>query len=279
MVLGMLMLLLACTRPERVPSDADTSAPADSDAPTPIEPGCGGEDACEIADGKYLAWAPSDADGPLPVLIFVHGYGGVPLSISNDTEEVAAMNDLGVLLILPASDGNSWNEDRGSDRRDDYAFIESVIDDAETRWGLDPDRVFVGGFSTGGSMASMLACYLPERFAGAVTMSGTFWEPMPTDCAAPIPLQHTHGTTDTTWPLEGRSFGSAAQGAVADGVAVWRTLNGCSEESTITKDGPLLCEEWSGCEAPTRLCMHDYAHQRVDGWGARQAGWLLSVSE
>lgn len=275
----MLLLFLACTRPERIPPDTSTASPADSAAPATMDPGCGGEEACEIEAGRYLAWAPEGVDGPLPALIFVHGYGGIPLSISNDTADVAAINDLGVLLLLPASDGSSWNEDRDPSRRDDYAFIGSVIDDAQARWGLDPEQVFIGGFSTGGSMASMLACYTPERFAGAIALSGTFWEPMPADCIAPIPMQHTHGTADTTWPLEGRSFGTAQQGAVDDGVSVWRTLNGCGEESTFTRDGPLQCEEWVGCTRTTRLCLHDYAHQRVDGWGARQVGWLLSVGE
>ena len=277
---SMLPLLLACTEPTRQPPDtsADTTDTAsDTTAETATDPGCGGNDVCEIDEGRYQAWAPEGVDGPLPALVFIHGYGGAPISISGDKEDVAAINEQGVLLILPGSDGGSWNENNDPDRRDDYAFIAAVIDDAAIRWGLDPARVFVGGFSTGGSMASMMACYRPELFVGAVSMSGTFWEPMPDDCQAAIPLQHTHGTADTTWPLEGRSFGSLSQGAVEDAMALWRARNGCSDESTVTRDGPLQCEEWSGCTARTRLCLHELAHQRVSGWGERQTRWLLSL--
>lgn len=50
--------------------------------------------------------------------------------------------------------------------------IARFADEAVAAYGADPDRVYVAGFSQGGIMALTALLTAPERFAGAVGMSG-----------------------------------------------------------------------------------------------------------
>jgi phospholipase/carboxylesterase len=86
-------------------------------------------------------------------------------------------------------------------------FISEAVD----AYGVDPRRVFVGGFSQGGAMTYSLAVTVPELLAGAVIMSGRTIPEMaermaPTEKLDGLPVLVVHGTRDTVLPL---SFGHA----------------------------------------------------------------------
>jgi phospholipase/carboxylesterase len=53
-----------------------------------------------------------------------------------------------------------------------WAHLARFADEAVAAYGADPARVYVGGFSQGGIMALAALLTAPERFAGAVVMSG-----------------------------------------------------------------------------------------------------------
>ena len=238
---------------------------------------CGGDGAmCPVASGKYAAWAPRRAGEPLPVLLFFHGYNGDPGTIAS-TATLDALDEEGMLLIAPEGIDQSWNLWSQPEERDEAAFVADVLADVRQRWAVDDSRIYISGFSIGGSMANILACAHGDTYAATAPFSGTFWEPMPEACdAPPMPLRHVHGTEDTTWPMAGRAFSAdMAQGAVEDGVAVWRAHNGCTETSTQVTEGTLTCTVWSDCTGEAvRLCLHDGGHIRPSGWAADLLDWL-----
>lgn len=82
------------------------------------------------------------------------------------------------------------------------AFCEEVVRECK----LDPRRLFIGGFSMGAAMAGALALLQPQRFAGAVMISG--W--LPPDVSPPRyrgaalrghRIFQGHGTRDQIVPL------------------------------------------------------------------------------
>ena len=247
-------------------------------------PPCGGGVVCEVDDGVFYAVAPADAGrDPLPALIFAHGAGGSPQQYTESASVLEAFSAAGVLLIAPEGTDGHWsiNEGWGSGR-DEIAFFDEVLAEADEVWGLDADRLYISGFSVGASVAYMAACERPDLYAAAAPMSGSYWEPFPESCAGgPLPVRHVHGTADQTWPLEGRSFGDhATQGSAQGAVDLWRAHDGCAETTEEVVLGPLTCQVWSDCDGDSevRFCLHDEGHTRIDGWAADLLEWLVLQS-
>ena len=243
------------------------------------EPGCGGDDPCEVDSGRYLAWLPDDWNGrdTLPVIVRFHGHGGTPDGASvNPLRDAAA--EAGVLLLLPEGEAETWNvtgiEGFSATQRDELAFMDDVLADASLRFPLDPARRLATGFSQGTSVASLLGCTRPGDWPMVYAMSGTFWDPHPDTCAAAVPVRHVHGDSDGTWPRAGRPIGPATQGDVDESLALWRATNGCGTETETFTDGPLTCTRWLDCTgAPVEDCRHPEGHSRLDGWADRTLAW------
>src|SRR5690606_12038181 len=49
-----------------------------------------------------------------------------------------------------------------------------AIEDASERYSIHPDRVFLAGYGTGGTMARRVALRRPTAFAGCVSLGGRF---------------------------------------------------------------------------------------------------------
>ncbi len=180
-------------------------------APVPALAGCGPDAApCLLPGGQYEAELPTAVAGPLPAVIFVHGYGSSGEGTMRNRGMVDALLARGYAVIAPdgspmvGRDGRSWAFRASPGGRDDVAFLQAVRDDAVARFGLDPRRLLLAGFSVGGSMVSYTACAAPQAFSAYAPVSGGFWRPHPDRCAGPVRLLHTHGWSDTTVPLEGR---------------------------------------------------------------------------
>ena len=259
----MLVLLLACQPTEAL-----------------VEPPCGGDDDCSTSLGSFQVWAPEGwAGDPLDVLVYFHGHDGEPAQYSGSESRMEDFGDAGVLLVLPYGEGGSWNpwgtEGFGGQRRDDLAFYRELVDFVDTHWPTE--RRWVSGFSLGASMAYQVAC--EEPVDAAVGTSGGFWEPIPASCpTSPVPFRHEHGTADSTWPLEGRTFsGGAKQSAAEDMVAFWREHNSCTETATAYDDDALSCTRWTCAEETVvDYCLHDEGHKRPSGWIGRLTTWLAS---
>jgi len=243
------------------------------------DPGCGGDDPCEVSGGRYLAWLPDGWNGRdvLPVVVRFHGHGGTPDGASVNPLGDAA-SEAGALLLLPEGEAETWNvtgiEGFSASQRDELAFMDAVLADASERFPLDADRRLATGFSQGTSVASMLGCTRPRDWPMVYAMSGTFWEPQPAACDAPVPVRHVHGDTDSTWPRTGRPIGPATQGDVDESLALWRATNGCGSQTETFEDGPLRCTRWTDCSgAPVEDCRHDAGHVRLDGWAERTITW------
>ena len=184
---------------------------------------CGPDAPCAVAGGDYFLAFPDDWDGesPLPALIFYHGHRSSGLSVLNSGSMHDAFGDHGYLLIAPngakrpGTDIRAWPARPTTDgARDDVAFSLDVIEDVAARVPLDRDRLYVAGFSAGGSMAYMMACYEGQRFAGAVSIAGALRRPIPDGLCpgGPVSMLHFHGYADTQVPLEGRGHRRLAPG-------------------------------------------------------------------
>lgn len=186
----------------------------------------------------------------------------------------------GFVVAYPQGVGVSWNAGdccgtAWTDAVDDVGFVSALIDRLSAEYCIDPRRIFATGMSNGGFMSHRLACELSDRIAAIAPVAGVIGvEPAGCTPERPVPVWQFHGTEDLLVPYEGGTpvLNDLGTGlvfrSVAETMEHWATHNGCGVETTaFYEEGDSTCVEWSGCEAPTRLCT-------VDGGGHTWPGGL-----
>ncbi len=244
---------------------------------------------CVVGGGEYYAVMPETAQDP-PAVIWLHGYARSGKAMIQKPTYVAPFIHRGFAVIMPSGQSFpgleklDWGVDDGYDwARDDIAFLKAVRADAVERFDLDPARILIAGFSRGGSMVWDLACRAPELAKGFAAVAGAFWEPMATDCSAPVHLFHTHGFKDQMVPFEGREMSwegiDFIQGNVMKGVDVWRRENACmtSAKNSFGDDGSMQ-KDWTKCAAGSiRLRLTRGGHGVPKGWREAVLNWFEAL--
>jgi polyhydroxybutyrate depolymerase len=228
---------------------------------------CGGDIACRIEGGSYRIEMPSAGEAKA-VYVYFHGYkSSADLQMQ---QRYLIDTALAHHLAFVAVDGiaGGWSYPNSfADRRDEKRFIGQVFDDLEARFGFQPARTIIGGFSIGASMAWYTACQQGERAAAMVTFSGVFWRPLPkpSDCVADIPaMVHFHGKADTTFPLHGRAIGNGLhQGDAFESIAVLRDRARCDRgRAHPVEIDDIACEDVPDClQGDSIVCIHDGGHE------------------
>jgi polyhydroxybutyrate depolymerase len=225
-----------------------------------------------------------------PAVIWLHGFGRSGKAMIQKPAYVDPFIRRGYAVIMPSGqpgisvENLDWGVADGYDlARDDIAFLRAVRADAVERFGLDPSRILIAGFSRGASMVWDVACQAPELARGFAAAAGAFWEPMTTECSAPVHLFHVHGFKDRMVPFEGRELRwedvDFAQGNVMKGVDVWRRENACmgSAENGFGDDGSMQ-KDWTNCAAGSvRLRLTRGGHGVPEGWREAVLDWFEAL--
>ncbi|OMI88294.1 hypothetical protein BSZ07_18420 [Streptomyces sp. M1013] len=163
---------------------------------------------------QYLLHRPpapgaDDDDGPRPLLIAFHGRGADAAELRAKTRLERAATARGMLVAFPEGLGHGWGAGtqvtkQRPDPGLDVRFTEALIKHLVRTERADPERVYVAGFSNGGSMALRMAAERPALLAGAASVSGQ----LPTGSAAveptgPVPVMVVYGADDPVRPLAG----------------------------------------------------------------------------
>jgi polyhydroxybutyrate depolymerase len=209
---------------------------------------CGSDTNCMVGNRHYRISMPEGHDGTTPVgaLIWSHGYRGSAAGVMRNGSLRRMVSDAGLALIAAQGIGGTWDLPYGprtfdSTGASEFAYFDAVIGDATTNYSVDPKRIIASGFSAGGMMVWNLACSHPNKFAGFIPMSGTYWLKPPASCAAPVSsIVHIHGDADKTVPLTGRAILDTKQGEVATSLSMYEEF-GSFGESTVSKNGSLAC--------------------------------------
>lgn len=157
--------------------------------------------------------------GKLPLLLFLHPSGETPAAAVMETRFDRLAATAGFIAAFPPASSNGWaaqNTPGLSDSPVDQVWLTKLLDRLLATEPIDPNRVFVAGFSRGAVMTERLACVIADRIAAAVVVGGAPWVG---DCtpSKPLSILFVHGTADSTLRISG-----ARQ--VAD---QWRALDGC----------------------------------------------------
>ena len=116
-----------------------------------------------------------EADYAYPLLIWLHGAGMDESQLSRIMPVVSMRNYVAVAPRgLLTRDGEiAWPQTpEGICRSEQRVF--DAVDAARERFHVAPDRVFLAGMDTGGTMAFRIAMNHPDRFAGVLSICGAF---------------------------------------------------------------------------------------------------------
>lgn len=264
-----------------------------ADGSTSARP-CGMDEPCAVTGGDYYLSYPDDWDGesPLPAIVFFHGHNSSGQSAMKSQTIKRVFVDNGYLLIAPNGEKMQGRNTRrwparpvaAGEWRDDVAFTMDVMEDVANRVPLEADHVLVSGFSAGGSMAWMMACYEGDNFAGFASVAGALRRPVPQEVcpAGPVRMMQIHGFADNQVPFEGRGIGDWHQGDVFESLAILRETNECQTNPTaINLDDEFWCRIWQGCAShrDIQFCMHDGGHGLPAGWAEITREWFEGAQD
>ena len=226
---------------------------------------CGEDTDCVVGDRTHRIAGAENA--PNGALIFAHGYRGSAAGVMRNRGLAALADDFGLALIAFNGVNGAWQlpnrpRNKSATGEAEFFYAQSVLADAEARFGLDRSRVVMSGFSAGGMLTWQLACSRPDLFAGFIPMSGTFWDPVPDSCVGPVAnVVHIHGDADGTVPMAGRVIGDGKQGEVMEAMAMYRAIGGFSEQVSLAVEPDLTCRV-SQNDAGTvlNICMFKGGH-------------------
>ena len=173
---------------------------------------------------NMIVYTPSNLGQNRPLMITMHGMNqDANYHITNSQWEQVA-DTAKFLVVYPNGLSNRWDISGTTDT--DY--ILAIINEMSTRYGIDTDRVYLSGFSMGGMMTYWAATQIAEHIAAYAPVGGYLMGGPNTNSSRPIPLIHTHGTTDDVVSYNG----------VSTSINAWVTRNQCITPGQVTSPYP-----------------------------------------
>lgn len=180
---------------------------------------------------------------PAPLLLAFHGSNGSGGSFLEGTGLHRATDPLGFLTVYPTSAVGNWAEGCGCNNADrlgidDLGFTQALIDTVSAQYTVDPDRIYVLGFSQGGLYAQRVACEMADRVAAVAVVAATMSVPLSLTCAPaePVSMLVLHGTADTVLPYQGTSQGALSILSAPATLETWRMHNNCATDLETTSE-------------------------------------------
>jgi poly(3-hydroxybutyrate) depolymerase len=210
-------------------------------------------------------------DGPLPLVIDLHGYGEHVRSHASATGFESLGRTHGFVTITPQGRGEPPRWDLGPDGAD-VRFITDLLDEVERELCIDTRRIYVTGHSMGAFLLSQLACSpLASRVSAWAPVAGLREVP---DCpTSGEPVLVAHGTADATVlysgglsPAAAEILGMSAAGPpIPDLVDAWAARNGCPGTPPVERTETAL-RTWISYPCDVELLRLDQApHVWPDG--------------
>ncbi|QDU86531.1 Alpha/beta hydrolase family protein [Planctomycetes bacterium Pla163] len=164
-------------------------------------------------------------DARRPLVVCFHGGGGNAASAYENYGVAEEAQARGWVAVFPEGTGplsgtgtfalQSWNAGdccvfAAENDVDDVGFFADMLGQLVVEHDVDPDRVFVTGFSNGAMMSYRLGVERPDLVTAIAPVGGALVTDPPT---ARVPLLAIHGLLDTRVPFDG-GMGSGLAGEV-----------------------------------------------------------------
>lgn len=210
---------------------------------------------------EYLLYVPSNYDGsrPVPLVMMFHGGGGSGERSMEETGWAKKAEQKGFLAAFPdgtrpkpdrrasfARNPQTWNDGSGryasgEANIDDVSFVRAMLDQIESKYEVDPQRIYATGFSNGSSMTFRLGVELGERIAAIAPVGSSGLRLRNAKFRRAVPMIYIHGSADPRNPLEGgdvKNYGEVDyRPPLEETVRNWARESGCRPAAERLRDG------------------------------------------
>lgn len=238
---------------------------------------CHAEIPCTLGDRTYHVLEPDGWDGvsPLPVMLHFHGWGRSGAVVVNHGRIAGATRERGVLLIAPSGRNRTWGFWRPG--ASDTRFAEDLLRTVAERYPIDPEQIYISGYSYGSAMAWRFSCESDVPVRALLAVAGTLNQ-TETCASAPAEVRHTHGLDDTVLP-----YPMGANGDQTEPVRMWRNRLGCTGDAHLSNWSAVnwftfTRHDWTCAEGRVILDVHPASHLIPRGWIAQQLDELLPAN-
>lgn len=152
-----------------------------------------------FANTPYMIHVPLDyrGDQPFPLIVYLSGGGGLAFDGALTAGE--AVNHAGYLVVYPNAGGEMWWERKPSD------MVHALLLEVLRSYNVDTNRVYLVGFSNGGTGALELGARWPDRFAAIASLMGAGMNSpsgvkLPMRNLLDVPVLFLHGDSDARIP-------------------------------------------------------------------------------
>lgn len=134
---------------------------------------------------RYFVYTPANytIETRVPLVLMLHGCTQTPNDSAAGTEWNQLADQRTFVVVYPEQTrkdnaSSCWNwflsthQERGSAEAGVLAGITQQVLASDTRWNIDPDRVYVVGLSAGAAMSAILGATYPDLFAAIGVHSG-----------------------------------------------------------------------------------------------------------
>ncbi|MGB7553494.1 MAG: dienelactone hydrolase family protein [Candidatus Korobacteraceae bacterium] len=147
----------------------------------------------------YMVHVPLDyrGDQPFPLLVYLSGGAGQAFDAALSAQDV--IEHSGFLAIYPNAGGAMWWEEKPT------TMVHALLLEILRTYNVDTNRVYLAGFSNGGSAALYYGTLWPDRWAAIASLMGAgvnspSGEVLPLKNVLNVPLLFLHGDKDTLIP-------------------------------------------------------------------------------
>ncbi len=127
----------------------------------------------------YELYVPGRGAAGLPLMLWLHGCGG-PGTMQAGHSLARVAEERGFVLAYPvqtraANAQDCWNWFRAADMHrgsGEASIIAGITTSLVQELGIDPRRVYLGGYSAGGAMATVMGATYPDLYAAIAPSAG-----------------------------------------------------------------------------------------------------------
>lgn len=140
----------------------------------------------EAGARTYHLYVPSSGAAGKPLMVWLHGCGG-PLTMQAGHALAAVAEERGFVLAYPVQDaaanvGQCWNWFLAQDihrGRGEASIIAGITTSLIDELAIDRQRVYIGGYSAGGAMTTVMGTAYPDLYAAISPQAGAPYDAGP----------------------------------------------------------------------------------------------------
>lgn len=173
---------------------------------------------------EIIAYAPKNLPSSPALLIACHGSNQDAPYLQSLAKIESVADTAKFVLVYANGEDKSWDISGTKDTK----FMEVIIDSMYSRYHINKNRVYLTGFSMGGMFTYHCANKLSNKIAAFCPVSGYMMGGPNAASTRPVPILHTHGTSDDV----------CTYSPVQSHIDAWVKHNGCNTTPEVISHYP-----------------------------------------